>query len=277
MSPVTSPDLQAIALELMTARSHGQPIADPPSARPAGLDLASAYLVEGELARLRRDAGHLPVGYKVGFANKAVWRVLGLETLVWAHMYDDTVSDASENQASLTLDRMYSPKIEPEIVFIMNGSVAGNTVDPAEVLNAVESFALGFEIIDCPYPDWKFQPADFVATFGFHAALLVGEPRPVDAGLIPSLVEQLARFKVKLTKNGNLAAEGAGRNVLRSPALCLGELASAMSARPMATALTAGNRVSSGTLTESQPIRPGETWAATLEGLELPTLTLEVR
>jgi 2-keto-4-pentenoate hydratase len=258
----------------MTARSRGQPIADPPSARPAGLDLASAYLVEGELAQLRRGAGHLPVGYKVGFANKAVWRVLGLETLVWAHMYDDTVSDASENVASLTLDRMYSPKIEPEIVFILDGPVARNTVDAAEVLKAVESIALGFEIIDCPYPDWKFQPADFVATFGLHAALLVGEPRPVDAGAIRSLVEQLARFKVKLMKNGDLVAEGAGRNVLRSPALCLGELASAMSARPMPTALTAGNRVSSGTLTESQPIRPGETWTATVEGLELPSLTL---
>ena len=91
-----SPDLPALTQELMTARSRGQPIADPPSARPAGLDLTSAYLVEAELARMRRDSGHIPVGYKVGFANKAVWRVLGLETLVWAHMYDDTVSDAAE-------------------------------------------------------------------------------------------------------------------------------------------------------------------------------------
>ena len=38
-----------------------------------------------------RAAGHRTVGRKVGYANKAVWRVLKLETLVWAHMYDDTV------------------------------------------------------------------------------------------------------------------------------------------------------------------------------------------
>ena len=44
------------------------------------------------------------------------------------------------------------------------------------VLEATEWIALGFEIIDCVFPDWKFQPADFVASRGLHAALIVGEP-----------------------------------------------------------------------------------------------------
>ena len=44
-------------------------------------------------------AGIATVGRKVGFANKAVWRVLKLETLVWAHMYDDTVRYADRNDA----------------------------------------------------------------------------------------------------------------------------------------------------------------------------------
>jgi hypothetical protein len=50
-------------------------------------------------------------------------------------------------------------------------------------------------------------------------------------------------------------AEGSGRNSLRSPALCLGELASA-------------------TLTDAPLIAPGETWTATLEGIDLGDLTL---
>ena len=271
---VPSPDLQALALELMTARSSGAPIAVPPSARVPGFDLPAAYVAEAELARMRRASGHVPVGYKVGFASKAVWRVLGLDTVVWAHMYDDTVYHAAENAAALTLERMCSAKIEPEIVFTMKESLGENAFDAAEVLEAVESIALGFEIIDCPYPDWKFQPADFVASFGLHAALVVGEPRSVHAGLIPTLVDQLARFKVRLMKNGQLVSEGSGRNVLRSPALCLGELASAMSRHPLAQPLARGDLVSSGTLTDSQPIAAGETWTATVEGIDLPELTL---
>jgi 2-oxo-3-hexenedioate decarboxylase len=271
---MSSPELHALALEMITARSTGQAIAVPPSIRVPGFDLTAGYAVEAELARMRRAAGHAPIGYKVGFANKAVWRLLGLETLVWAHMYDDTVVDASLPPASLSLGRMCSPKIEPEIVFTMKESPATEPGDPAALLAAVETVALGFEIIDCPYPDWKFQPADFVAAFGLHVALVVGEPRKVQQDDIAMLVEQLPRFKVRLMKNGDLVEEGCGRNALRSPVLCLGELASAMARHSRATPLAAGDRVSSGTLTESQPVAPGETWTAIVEGLDLPELTL---
>ena len=69
---------------------------------------------------------------------------------------------------------MIAPKIEPEIVFKLAKTPASS--DPAAVLEATEWYALGFEIIDCVFPDWKFQPADFVAARGLHAALVVGEP-----------------------------------------------------------------------------------------------------
>ena len=57
-------------------------------------------------ARARADAalgGRKTVGVKVGYANKAMWRVLKLDTLVWAHMYDDTVRYANANVATLSL------------------------------------------------------------------------------------------------------------------------------------------------------------------------------
>jgi hypothetical protein len=38
--------------------------------------------------------------------------------------------------------------------------------------------------------------------------------------------------------------------------------------------LSAGEIVSSGTLTESQPIAAGQSWRAVVEGIELPPLTL---
>ena len=93
---------------------------------------------------------------------------------------------------------------------------------------------------------------------------------------IPGLVEQLPKFKVRLAKNGEVVEEGSGRNSLRSPALCLAELASAMAKEPGAEPLAAGDLVSSGTLTESTPIQPGATWTASVEGVDLPALTVRL-
>jgi 2-dehydropantoate 2-reductase len=268
-------DPKPLAQELMEAYSRRHEIAAP-SARYEGFDLKAAYGVEAELARMRRESGHATVGRKVGFANKAMWRVLKLETLVWAHIYDDTVQYARNGEATLSIGHMFAPKIEPEIVFKLKRPIGSDEIDPAAVLDAVEWVALGFEIIDCVFPDWKFQPADFVAAYGLHAALVVGEPRVVEPGMIPALVDALPRFKVKLAKNGELVEEGSGKNSLRSPALCLAELSAGIAKQPDAPPLGAGELVSSGTLTASHPIAAGETWSAQVEGLDVPALTLRL-
>jgi len=273
---MSSADPKALAQELAAAYASRQMVAVLPSARDADFGLADAYAVEAEHARLKRSSGHTAVGRKVGYANKAMWRVLKLDTLVWAHMYDDTVQYAERGAATLSLARMFSPKIEPEIVFKLKRPVATGDLEPAAVLDAVEWLALGFEIIDCVFPNWTFQPADFVAAFGLHAALVVGEPRPVEAAMIPALVDELGRFTVRLIKDDIVVEEGSGKNALRSPARCVGELAAAIARQPGAEPLAAGELISSGTLTTSTPIAPGETWSAEVDGIALAGLTLRV-
>jgi 2-keto-4-pentenoate hydratase len=108
----------ALARELLAAYSTGATIPDPPSARYEGFDMNAAYAVEAEFMRLRTADGHKAAGLKVGYANKAMWRALKLETLVWAHMYDDTVHYANDNgAAAIALPYYESCRIEPEIVF----------------------------------------------------------------------------------------------------------------------------------------------------------------
>ena len=262
----SSLDLKSLASELKAAYAN-RTIVPPPSSRDAAFDMAEAYAVERELVGLREADGRTATGLKVGYANKAMWRALKLETLVWAHMYDDTVRHASNGSSSLSVSRMIAPKIEPEIVFKITTPVAGS--DPAAILAGIEWIALGFEIIDCVYPDWQFQPVDFVAAYGLHAALVIGEPQRMTPELIPALAEQLPRFKLALSRNGALVEEGSGRNSLRSPALCLGELARVASLSP-------GHLVSSGTLTTPTLIAAGEEWKATLDGLNLQGLTLRI-
>jgi len=262
-----------IAREIAGAFASRQ-LVPPPSTSTPEFDLTAAYAVENELARMRRDAGHSAVGVKVGYASKAVWRALKLDTLVWGRMYDDTVHDAAGGRASISIAGMIAPKIEPEVVFRMKQGI-GDPASPEAVLAAVESIALGFEVIDCPFPDWKFQPVDFVAAYGLHAALVVGDPLRLErVSDLHGLAEELAAFKLRLYKDDRLVAEGSGRNSLRSPALCLGELASAMAAR-RAAPLAAGDLVSSGTLTESQVLAANETWRAEVDGIALQPVTLK--
>ena len=267
-------DLNALTQELADAFARRRMVAPLPSARDSGFDLAAAYAVEAELTRRRRASGRSTVGRKVGYANKAVWRALKLETVAWAHMYDDTVVMAGSSAATLRVGHMCSPKIEPEIVFKLKEPVDPTNQDPAAVLGAVEWTALGFEVVDSVYADWKFQPSDFVAAYGLHAALIVGEPRPLQGESIAELVEQLAQFRVRLLENGAVVAEGGGKNVLKSPALCLGELAAAIVRHPGGEPLSAGELITTGTLTESRLIHPSETWSAEVEGIELAPLTV---
>jgi 2-keto-4-pentenoate hydratase len=258
-------DPAALAREMLHAYESGGTLV-PPSLRSEEFNLAHAYSVQEELARLRRTGGHQNVGLKVGYANKAMWRALKLDTLVWGHMYDDTVHYGGE----LALRYYRNTKIEPEIVFRLREPLSTPGLDAATVLRSVEWIALGFEFIDPPYSEAQFKPVDFVAADGLHQALVVGAPLHVEESAIPQLVEDLPRFKVRIFRNDELIEEGSGKNSLRSPALCLAELAGA-------AGIGAGELVSSGTLTSGHAARAGETWRAEVEGLPLAAPTLQLR
>ncbi len=266
-------DIEQVAQELMRAYETGQMVESAPSSRP-GFDLDAAYAIEARLKQMREAAGHKAAGRKVGYANKAVWRIMKLETLVWGHMYDDTVHYAANNSATLSLPRARSLKIEPEIMFGLKQPIAGQ-LEPAAALEACDWVAFGFEVIDCPYPGWQFQPGDFVASFGLHAALVVGERRPVKAEEIPTLLDELAKFKVRMMKGSEFVEEGSGKNALRNPAACLAELGSAILKRTPAEPLSAGEVISTGTLTTGHLAQAGDVWAAELSGISLPNLTLK--
>jgi 2-keto-4-pentenoate hydratase len=268
-------DIESLARELQSACELGQMVARPPSERP-GFDLDTAYEVEAILKRFREGCGHKAVGRKVGYANKAMWRVLKLETLVWAHMYEDTVHHSDGNSGAVSIEHPRSLKVEPEIVFGLKHAMKGESSDAQAALEASDWLALGFEIIDCPFPDWKFQPSDFVASYGLHAALVIGERLQVRPDLITKLVEELPRFKVRVSKSGEFVEEGSGKNSLKSPALCLAELGAAVAKRFPAQPLGAGEIVSSGTLTAGHLTTRGDLWTFGVEGLSLPSLKLRL-
>ena len=267
-------DVNAIAQELVDAYEAGELIPQPLSSRP-GFDLDTAYKVESELARRRRESGHIVVGRKIAFGNHAALQKLNLETVAWGSMYDDTVQRAND-AGPTSVPFTYAPKLEPEIVFKLKSPVSGDPTDAVAVLRSVEWLSLGYEIVDCPFPEWQFKPQDLVAAFGFHAGLVLGAPTAVTAANVQTLASQLGEFKLRLFKDDNFVEEGGGKNVFRNPALCLGELAKAIREAPWAEPLRAGELISTGSLTTPMLIAPGEKWRAEPVGLDVAALEMKL-
>jgi 2-keto-4-pentenoate hydratase len=68
-----------------------------------------------------------------------------------------------------------------------------------------------------------------------------------------------------------------GANVLDSPLFALAHLVELLAIQPEFDQLHAGEIVSTGTLTDAHPVKPGETWSTVFEGLPLPGLKVTFR
>jgi 2-keto-4-pentenoate hydratase len=188
---------------------------------------------------------------------------------VWRH----TVRHAVDGRARLPLRGFVQPRIEPEVVFKLKAPVTDDT--PEALARAIEWIAPGFEIVQSHFPDWKFKAADCTAAFGLHGALVVGEPLMVTGANRAALAAALPTCAVTLSRGGTVIDRGVGANVLDSPALALTHLARLIADQPQAPKLTAGEFVTTGTITDAWPVAAGETWSSDYGALGLRGLTLQ--
>lgn len=264
---------QSIARELLDALDQGKLIPSIVERNP-GFDWNAAYDVAAELVRLRRARGERCVGRKIGFTNRNIWPEYGATSPIWAHVYDRTLIHAKDNVASVSLRDSVAPRLEPEIAFMLRGPLPVGCTDPAIILQSIAWLAPSFEIVDCHFRDWRFQPADAAADFSLHWRLIIGEPYPITTAEIAKLAVQIRDCRVALKCNGEIRDRGVGSNALDHPALALAFLADMLATQPKFDALAAGEVVTTGTLTAALPIKPGETWESEFSGLPITGLTL---
>jgi 2-oxo-3-hexenedioate decarboxylase len=246
---------------------------EPVSRDTPGFSVDDAYAVGATIARRREDSGWRRVGRKIGFTNRTLWEAYGVDRPFWADVWDRTAVSATGDAASVDLGTYAQPRIEPEVAFGLRGPVPA-TDDPVAVLAAVEWMAPAFEVVRCPYPGWRFGIADCIAAVGFHGSLVVGTRVPIDDRNRRQLASTLATFEASLSREGGLADEGVGANVLGSPALALGHLARVVADQPDAPRLSAGEIVTTGTITNAHPVQTGESWRADYGELGLEPITL---
>ncbi len=264
-------NLEAIADEMKAAQDLCHQI-EPLTERLSGFDNAAAYEVARLIHEERVREGASPVGRKIGFTNRDMWREYGVSESIWAFVYDTTVMHLSGPRGACHLGRFAEPRIEPEIVLHFR-SAPPVSDDPTDVLSCIDWIAHGIEIVQSHFPAWKFRAADTIADWALHGTLLVGEPQTVES-MGPDLAARLERFTISLSCNGRVRDTGRGSNVLGGPLKAAAHLIAVLARKPQGKELQAGELVTTGTLTKALPICAGETWSTALDGIALPGISV---
>jgi 2-oxo-3-hexenedioate decarboxylase len=266
------PDVDRFAAELLDAlESHR--LIELLSERDPALNDDSAYAIADVICQHRIARGETAVGRKIGFTNRNIWPEYNVWAPIWGHVYDSTLRHAPDARTAVSIVHLVQPRIEPEIVlhFFRTPPV---TRDESAILECIDWIAHGFELVQCPFADWKFAAVDTIAAFGLHGALVVGPQVPVAD--IDDCVAKLSSFTIALSKDGKLQATGGGANVLDSPLLAFAHLSEVLAAQSRFPPVQAGELITTGTLTPAFPVATGQTWTTELTGIELPGLTIEL-
>jgi 2-keto-4-pentenoate hydratase len=242
---------------------------EPLSDGDPALDEDDAYATAWHLHRRRVESGERPVGRKLGFTNQSVWA----SRPFWGHVYDSTVQSAVDGRAAVDVSPLLQPRIEPEIQAHFARTPPATHSEEA-ILACVDWIALGFEFVQCPFPDWRFKGVDAIASYAIHGSLVVGTPVAVSG--IDDCVAKLRSFTVALLRDGIEVATGRGSDVLGSPVLACAHLVQALAQQLRFSPLQAGEIVSTGTLTSIFPVESGETWSTVVDGIELPGLSVVI-
>ncbi len=248
-----------------------------PLSSNASLSLDESYDIAKRILDIRTAQGETQIGRKIGFANRSIWTRYGiterLEVPIWAPIFDTTVRYAENNRGRQSLAGALQPRIEPEIVFKLD-KTPKRGASLAELSSCIEWMAHAFEIVVCPFPDWKFDTEDAVAAFGLHGSLIIGEPHVLASPTRPHLADMLAGASASLSCDDVLVAAGFGSDVSESPVHALWHLHQMVSAQPQFKPLAAGEIISTGTWTDAYPIKAGQTWVSAFSGISLSGLTL---
>lgn len=224
---------------------------DPLTDDHPGLDQAAAYRVQD---RQRPDGTPL-AGWKLGVTSRAKQLQVGISAPTYGFLRAEFAVDLG---APLDTGELIQPRAEPEIVFTLGEDLSGAHVTASRFLAACSSVAVGLEILDSRYRDYRFTIADVIADNTSAGRYVTGAP--VD----PTGID-LRLVGVVLEHNGEVVTTAAGAAALGHPAAAAAWLARALHAR--GEGLRGGEIVFSGGLTAAVPLTAGDTVLASIDRL----------
>jgi 2-oxo-3-hexenedioate decarboxylase len=266
---MTDPDALAAALLRACDCATLLPL---PSDNDPSFDLPQAFEVADRMRAARIARGDVPVGYKIGFTNRRIWPRYGVYAPIWGTVWRHTLQLLDGNSVRVDLAGLSQPRLEPEVVFGLK-AVPHAGLDNSELVGCIEWVAHGFEIVHTHFADWRFRRGDCFADDALHGRLYVGPRVPISRFADPAA--ELRDLQVELLRDGEVIDRGEGSIVLDGPLDALRHWVVAMHAQPRHWPIRAGDVVTTGTITDAWPMRPGMRFETRLSEPRLSALTLE--
>jgi len=250
-------DLHAtLANELYGALRERFPVA-PLSGRGLELGIDDAYQISLKLLAHRLADGERLIGKKIGATSRAVQDMLGVRQPDFGFLTD--AMQVLDGESLAVAGRLIQPRAEAEIALILRRGLKGPGVTPAAVLEATDSIAACFEIVDSRIENWKIGIVDTIADNASCGVFVLGEARADPRSL------DLAALEARVYKNGQFLSKGLGSAVQGSPLASVAWLANTLGA--YGVSLDAGEVILSGSLVPLEPARPGDSFRLELDSV----------
>lgn len=249
----------SLAEQLYAARRDRAPIPPLTAANPS-MTVAEAYDVQRHLVRLLQADGGEVVGYKLGLTSKPMQEMLGVHEPDYGPVLSTMVH---ESGSTFDLDEYIQPKVEAEILLVLDRPLRGPGVTTADAAQAVAGAVAAIEMVDSRIEDWKIGLADTISDLASSAATIKGSRVvPID-------------FDVRLTgmvitRNGETEATGAGAAALGDPVHAVAWLANTLA--PFGVTLEPGQFIMTGSLHAAFDVRPGDVVEAEFDRLGSVTM-----
>jgi 2-keto-4-pentenoate hydratase len=237
---------------LLDATRLAKPV-EPLSRTYPGFTVDDAYAVQLGQVKTWLAEGRVVVGHKVGLTSPAMQRQLGVDQPDFGHLFADM-----RYSRVAGLERFISPKVEPEIAFVLAKPLRG-PVTAEEAIEAVGHVQPALEIIDSRIRDWNIGLADTIADNASSGGFVLGEQQTELADI------DLAQVDCVLTMDGSGAGTGIGAAVMGSPVNALVWLVNTLGER--GAGLEAGHIVLPGSITAAVPVKAGSAVSAAFSGL----------
>lgn len=252
--------IQDLGDELLEATRTLVPVA-PLRQRIEGMNIAEAYAVQDHQLRRHLAAGRTLAGRKIGLTSPAMQQQLGVDSPDFGFFFDDMVH---HEDAEIAAEGFISPKVEPELGFVLKETLRGPGVTVEQAAAAISEIYPAIEIIDSRVADWDITLVDTVADNASCGAIAVGTT-PLNLS-----VDELRGVQCDLRIDGEVRESGTGEAVMGDPVAPLAWLANVLGQEGVA--LEAGQLVLTGSFTKALPVVAGE--SATADFGSLGSLTV---
>lgn len=240
------PPVRELAAQLLQAQATATPI-QPFSERFTGYDTAAAYRIQQALVEQKLAQGHVIIGKKIGFTSEKLRRQFNVDEPDYGVLFEDCVLMEHE---PLEIEKLYSPRVEAEIAFVLKSDLDKPGITAADVVRATEGIMPAIEIVDTRFEDWRVTVPDTIADQAGNARIVLG-------GVMKPLEDfDLRYIGLSIFKNGKLMDSATGSTVFGNPVHAVVWLANKM--YELGSPLRKGEVIMSGSFTPVFPIGKGD-------------------